>query len=214
VIGQTRYVREAVLNQIGQDGRFIAVDLGVNGPECLDRARHLRPDVVLFDVPSEVRASVSRTLLEACPNVALIALGIEREERDALPLLEAGVKGYVHRDQTLRDILDVVERVLSGELPCSSQVAAQLNGRLASVLSGSLGRDHVVGSLSNREGQVIALISQGLTNKEIAHRLSIGVGTVKTHVHRALQKLSTHRRQDAVVQARGSRPSLTLLLPE
>ena len=196
MIGPTRFLREALLGKIGQGGPYSVFDLGCYGPDSPSRLGNVLPEVLLIDVPSEIRIATLRSLAKARPQTALIVLGIECDQTEALPLLEAGAKGYIRQDQGLQDMLEIIHRVSAGEFPCSPQVASQLIARLALGLPHHPDRS----PLSSREAQIVALIGQGLTNKEIASRLSIGVGTVKTHVHRTLQKLSVNGRHEAVAR--------------
>lgn len=213
LIIQTRCLRDALLSSLAQNPRFIVADLGPGGPPSFERASHLHPDILLLDVSAGIRVSSVRSLLQTSGDAALIVLGIEDEAREALPLLEAGARGYVGRDQSLQDLIGVIERVLVGELPCSPQVAAQMSACLAKIVSGRE-TDSASAALTAREAQIIGLIEQGLTNKEIATRLSIEPTTVKTHVHNLMEKLAVHGRGKAAARVRRESPNLKLLQAE
>ena len=111
------------------------------------------------------------------------------------------VSGYVSREDSLDDLVAVVESVGRGELLCSPRVAASLLRRVAS-RAGTRWDSAPTHHLTAREAQIGQLIQEGLSNKEIASRLGIEVTTAKNHVHNLLEKLQVHRRAEAVARLR------------
>jgi two-component system nitrate/nitrite response regulator NarL len=122
-------------------------------------------------------------------------LAIDRTD-DVVAIVEAGVAGYVPKEASVADLVSTLECVSRGEMPCSPRVAAGLSRRIAELAPDldSLQRT----SLTVRERQVLALVADDLSNKEIAQRLCIEVTTVKNHVHNMLEKLQVPTRHDAV----------------
>jgi two-component system, NarL family, nitrate/nitrite response regulator NarL len=143
---------------------------------------------------------VLQTITRRAPRVAVVALGVSDEEQSVLGCIEAGAVAYVTRDGTLADLVDTVNRATRGESLASPRIVGVLMRRAA--LSGRRGDRATVDALTSRELEVIRLIDQGLSNKEIASRLSIEVTTVKHHVHNILEKLSVHRRGEAAARVR------------
>jgi two-component system, NarL family, nitrate/nitrite response regulator NarL len=166
------------------------------------------PAVVLVDASANAGVERIHAIAAAAPAAKIVAVGIPDNEALLLELVEAGVAGYVTAEQTLGELVEVVEAAAHGELHCSPRVAAAIAQRVAALKAGATpdGSDQ---KLTRREREVAAHIAQGLSNKEIASRLSIERATVKNHVHNILSKLDVSHR-DAV--AAFVRTSLLMLL--
>jgi DNA-binding NarL/FixJ family response regulator len=106
----------------------------------------------------------------------------------------------VAREGSVHDLVDAVERAARGELQCSPQVAGTLIRRLA--WRAAAGATLIPSPLTARESEIVRLIDEGLSNKEIAVRLGIEVATVKNHVHNLLEKLRVRRRSEAAARLR------------
>jgi two-component system, NarL family, nitrate/nitrite response regulator NarL len=162
--------------------------------EALPRLRHnQRPSVALLDGPP-LGDLVLAWPLSTGQESKLVAVGVPEDE--AAAWLEAGASGVVPPDSSLDDLIVAVERVADDELVAPPRVKAQLAGRVRgpgaevpSLMSEPL--------LTSRETEILNLVGDGLSNKEIAQRLSIQVQTVKNHVHNVLAKLGVNRRADA-----------------
>jgi two-component system, NarL family, nitrate/nitrite response regulator NarL len=161
-------------------------------------ARERQPDVILIDVPiAEAHASL-RGLAAAVPSSRLVAVSATEEDSEIISWAEAGVAGYVTRENSLAELGDVIRSVARGEMPCSPRIAATLLRRV-----GDLAADRpLVPRLTSREIEVVQLIERGLSNKEIGRRLCIELATVKNHVHNILEKLQVHTRGEAVAMVR------------
>ena len=163
----------------------------------------LRADVVLVDADAAGPDALGR-LAAAAPESALVVLGVGPAEAELLAYVEAGACGYVTRDDTLEDLGAVVRSAARGEAVCSPRVARALMGRVRT-LSRERGGAAAQAVLTPREIEIVALIDEGLSNKEIAQRLHIGVPTVKNHVHHLLDKLGVRRRSEAAARVRALR---------
>lgn len=166
------------------------------------------PSVVLVDTSSDAALSRVQALAAAVPGAKIVAVGLPDDDATLLELAEVGVSGFVTAEQPLEELVEAIEAAARGELKCSPRVAAALAQRLA-VLSaeGSQGNgDH---RLTRRQREIAALIAEGLSNKQIARRLSIEGATVKNHVHNILSKLGVSRRDEVAALVRAS--LLTLL---
>jgi DNA-binding NarL/FixJ family response regulator len=155
------------------------------------------PDVVLVDASADSATAGVAALAASAGTAKIVAIGIPDDEAAQLELIEAGVAGYVTAEQPLADVIDAVVAVSNGELRCSPRLSAALAERVAALNSLAPERKAEQG-LTPREREVAALVSQGLSNKQIARRLSIQQATVKNHVHNILTKLGIrHRDEDA-----------------
>jgi DNA-binding NarL/FixJ family response regulator len=133
-----------------------------------------------------------RALVAAAPDAKIVVTGVPEDETGVVSLVEAGIAGYATAEQPLTDVAAAVVAAAHGELECSARVSAELAKRLA-VLA-AVRRQSKGHALTPREREIAALIADGLSNKQIARRLSIEPATVKNHVHNILRKLGVSRR--------------------
>jgi two-component system nitrate/nitrite response regulator NarL len=150
-------------------------------------------DVVLVDGGSLAGPATVRALVAASPTAKVIVTGLPEDESGVVDLVEAGIAGYATADQALGDVVAAVAAAADGELQCSPRVSAALAERLTALAAARRHRDGGA-SLTPREREIAALIGDGLSNKQIARRLSIELATVKNHVHNILRKLGVSRR--------------------
>ena len=210
IVGQTRRYRESLAQSFTARRRFIVVDVGEFSPPDLERLCHLGPDVVLLDLAEVNPAARVRDVRRVLPECALIAVNVREDETGLLGLLEAGLTSFVPKEGTLDDIHTCIEESLQGELRCPPRVVAAMARRLSELTHGGASPPRE-NTLSSRELEVVLLVEQGLTNKEIALRLRIEAATVKNHVHHILEKLSVHHRREAAAQLREDRPKLGVI---
>jgi DNA-binding NarL/FixJ family response regulator len=118
---------------------------------------------------------------------------------ELLRFAEAGIAGYVTRTASSADLVTAIESADRGEAVCSPRAAAALLDHVANLAADAAEPD---GALTARELEILALIDEGLSNKEIAGRLFISVPTVKSHVHNILRKLGASRRGQAAARVR------------
>lgn len=203
VIAGVRFYRDGIASALDADPRFEVAGTACDAADARARIGALEPDVVLLDLGGAEGAAEVRSLVDAAPTARVVALGVTESDEEVMPLAEAGVAGYVTRDSTVEELLEAVERVAAGETLCSPRMTAALLRRVA-----LLARDrradkpHPERALTSRERQIIALIDEGLSNKEIATRLRIELATVKNHVHNILDKLHVRRRGEAAAMVR------------
>ncbi len=158
-------------------------------------------EIVLLGLGAPAIAQAVETIAAACPQTLFVALAVDDRPEAVVPLAEAGIAGYLPRDATLEHLVATVQGVARGELHCSPRVAGGLARRLATLAAGAQSFASP-DRLTPREQQVLDLIGDGLSNKEIGQRLCIEVPTVKNHVHHVLDKLHVRRRAEAVAVAR------------
>ena len=200
VIG-VRLYRDGVGAAFRRVPSFDLIATGSSVAEAPELVREHRAHVALLDVDQHDGPSIVRAVRAARPGVRVVVLGIEERAEDVIPLLEAGAAGYVTREASLDELLNVVRSAAQGETLCSPTVVASLAGRLADLAE----RRHAEqgpDDLTAREREVVGLIDEGLSNKQIARRLCIEVATVKNHVHHILVKLQVERRGAAAAVLR------------
>jgi DNA-binding NarL/FixJ family response regulator len=160
------------------------------------------PDVMLVNVCSRRDTRALAWLRRHSPTATLVAVGVENSEWSVAACAEAGAVGYLPRDATGAELIDAVERAGRGEVVCPPSMIRTLvasAARRAPALCSTAADE-----LTERERQVVALIADGCSNKQIAQRLHIEVTTVKSHVHSILAKLNVNRRSEAVALMQGA----------
>jgi len=165
------------------------------------------PDVALLDVDEGATGRVAAVLRSAYPDARLVGLGIDSEDL-IVTCAEAGICGYTTRDASADDLVAAIESAGRGELVCPPPVAGRLMRAVATLAEGA--GPAPLGRLTSREREILAMIAEGLANKQIACRLGLELPTVKSHVHNVLEKLAVRNRTEAArfaLEPRGgSRP--------
>jgi DNA-binding NarL/FixJ family response regulator len=167
--------------------------------EAARRVGDLGAEVVLVDATGPDGVHAARALTASGCDARLVAVGASERDEDVISYAEAGFQGFVAREGTVSDVVAAVESVVRGETVCSPRIAATLLRRVASTAWTGAPQ---AARLTGRERQIVALIDEGLSNKEIAARLCIEVSTVKNHVHNVLEKLGVRRRSEAAARLR------------
>ncbi len=179
-----------------EDDIDVVCDVG-DARAALREAQHCRPDVVLMDVrmPGMDGIEGCRALKEKTPEARVVMLTSFPDEEAVLASIMSGASGYLLKKTLRAELLTAIRSVASGESLLSSEVTAQVLSRLKDLTARE--EDREVALLSEREKEVLALVAQGLTNKEIASNLIIGENTARNHVSRILDKLGMSRRSEA-----------------
>ena len=171
-----------------------------NGRLGLEAARRLRPDVVLMDLlmPDLDGIAATAAIKSELPDVEVVALTSFAEEARVTAALEAGASGYVLKDAEADDVAAAIRAAHAGEIHLAPAVAGVLARRVrqGAAVAATPGE-----ALTEREGQVLALVARGLSNKAIAAELSITERTARTHVSNILAKLGLASRTQAALYA-------------
>jgi len=172
-----------------------------------------KPDVMIQEFGLCQRREVGwcEALPTALFRIKTIVIGVPDREEDILACIEQdGAAGYLLTSASLHDLLVSINAVMKGETLCSPRVASLAFDRM-STLARQVDHVHPLngGKLTRREAEIVRLIDEGLSNKEIAARLHIEVSTVKNHVHNILDKLHLRNRYSAVKYARAQGLTLT-----
>jgi DNA-binding NarL/FixJ family response regulator len=197
--------REALATLLAaHDGIDIVGEAG-NGDEALRQAAALAPDVVLMDLRMPVLDGVAATrrLRADHANVRVIALTTFDDDEDVFAALRAGAVGYLLKDVSSARLVEAVVAAARGESVLQPSVAAKVVARFAQLPDASQPRPQpLVVPLSGRELDVLRLLADGRSNREIAAALFLAEGTVKNHVTNVLGKLGARDRTQAALRAR------------
>lgn len=197
----------------GQDDLEV-VGEAENGLEAVEKSHALDPDLVVMDVEMPVMDGVEATRLirEQQPAVKVVILTVSESDDHVFDAIRLGAHGYLLKDLRPEQLFDLIRSVMRNETPLSPAIAGRLLGEIR---SGVTKRSSSVApseepSITPRELEILQLVAEGLSNKEIGKRLYITEGTVKNHVHNALEKLHMKNRIQAAAyitrQGLGRRP--------
>jgi two-component system, NarL family, nitrate/nitrite response regulator NarL len=199
--------RRALATLIAGQPGFTVVGEAENGLEAVEMSRRLVPDLVLLDIEMPVMNGVdaTRRIRDEVPGAKVVILTVSEADDHLFDAIRYGAHGYLLKDLRPEQLYELMRAVMRDETPLSPAIAGRLlrEYREHPGPSGAPDGRHVVTpeasgpQLTNREVQVLQLVADGLSNKEIGVRLSITEGTVKNHVHNALEKLQLENRIQA-----------------
>ncbi len=199
LIDDHKIVLEGLKATLELEDDFTVVGLATDGREALRLYRKLKPDVVLLDLmlKGESGVDVCESLLESNPEAKVVILTTFVDEDKLFQCIIAGAKGYVIKDVEPDELKKIIRRVAEGQSMLDPQITSRVMQRLR--------RQEVERSteamLSPRRIEVLQLLAEGLTNKDIGRRLYLSESTVKYHVHQAMQVFGVERRAELVREA-------------
>lgn len=197
IVSEVRFLRESLAEILARAPGIAICAHSATLAEALAAAGALRPAIVLLDAafPGS-RAAVAR-FAAILPQASVIVFALAETEENVVAWAEAGIAGYVPNTSSVNDLISLIGQIRRGEQACPSRIAGSLLRRIATARRGA-GPELPGLPLTRREFEILRLICDGLSNKDIARRLSISVGTTKSHVHNLLGKLSVQRRAEAM----------------
>ncbi len=209
VVDDHSLAREGLWDMLADEPEFEMIGEAANGREALALCSRLHPDLVLMDVrmPEMDGLTATRKIKERYPEISVLMVTMHENPDYLLEALKAGAAGYVLKDAPQHEVVAAVHQVLGGESPLDPELAARLLRRLAAEgvsqeESAPWARtEYYVEPLTPRELEVVGLMKLGLSNRQIAEKLTISRGTAKNHVEHIIQKLGVSDRTQAVVRA-------------
>ncbi len=207
IIDDNRLVREALSAMLNRlpDVEVVASDVG--GKSFMELAQ---PHVVLLDVGlcDQESIRVAATLKQDAPNAKIIIMDLMPVNEEIVEFVNLGVSGFVLKDATLDDLIDTIRAVAAGDKVLPARMTESLFSQIVKEAQ-ARASDEVLEDvrMTRREREVIDLIAEGLSNKEIAQRLGIATHTVKTHVRNVMEKLELHTRLQIAAYSRREEPA-------
>jgi len=214
LITKGRVFAEAFGSLLNRQPGFKFVDFGCSFDAPSQPRLSELADVVLVEV-SVHGASTTRwiqRLRDEAPNAHIIILGLENRQDDVLKFIEAGAIGYISKEESFVDLVELIEAVCHGQTACSSALAVSVFGRISELSHGALPTKTTRIELTGREKEVLRLLAARLSNKEIAGRLGITPNTVKNHVHHILRKFGVSYRRELIQELSNSEWSCELAM--
>jgi two-component system response regulator NreC len=173
-----------------------------NGRETVVLAASLRPDVVVMDVGMPVLNGIeaTQTIVTQCPTIAVVILSMHADESYVMRALKAGARGYLLKDSAAEDLIGAIQAMAQGKSFFSPKVSRILAEDYVRVLK-QKGTSDTYDLLTSREREILQLLAEGKSNKEVATALNISPYTVETHRSHILQKLNLHNSAELVLYA-------------
>lgn len=188
-------VRQGLRMFLGLDPDLEVIGEAADGQQAVQLARQLKPDVVMMDLLMPVMDGIEAigAIKGEMPEVEVIALTSVLDDNSVVGAVRAGAIGYLLKDTEANELIRAIKAAAEGQVQLSPKAAARLVLEVRAPESPE--------ALTERETEVLRLLAKGQSNKEIAHTLSIGEKTVKTHVSSILSKLNVTSRTQAALYA-------------
>jgi DNA-binding NarL/FixJ family response regulator len=199
---EVRLIANILTDILEADPDITVVGCSTNPEGGLKILQEQKVDVALVSVslPEQRALELIRTIIDVSPATKVVALGLSEEADDVLKYIEAGAAGYILKDSSLSDLVEILRSTKRGEAHVSAKMAGAMIERLYSLAKMFSTVEHGITEgvrLTPREREVLQCISKGCTNQEIAALLLVEIGTVKNHVHNILEKLNVSNREEA-----------------
>ncbi len=182
-------VRKGLCLCLAKQGNIRVVGEAGDGQQALAMAKELQPDLMLMDIdlPGMNGLAVAEVLRTEQPQIQIVFLSMHSEGEYVMRILQSGAKGYVLKHAPTEELIQAIDKVYAGETYFSPEVARVALNQIVHNQGAPK-----KGSLTDREDEVLIQIAGGLSNKEIASKLGVGVRTVETHRERIMRKLDIH----------------------
>jgi DNA-binding NarL/FixJ family response regulator len=196
--------REGVARSLGEIGGFEVVGEGASAEDAERLVAATRPDIVLLDISMPGGGlTAAANIMAGHPGQKVVMLTVSEANADVAQALNAGARGYVLKGVGSKALAEILSNVAAGE----SYVSPTLSARLLSdlLLQPTTRKADPIQQLTGRETDILRLVAEGLSNKEVAARLSLQEKTVKHHMTRVLAKLKVRNRTEAALLMREAR---------
>jgi DNA-binding NarL/FixJ family response regulator len=191
-------IRDSLVKLVDGEAGFQCLGAFATGVDALKQLPELKPQVVIMDIhlPKMSGIECTHLLKEALPETQILILTVYEDGENIFRALKAGASGYLLKRSEPQEVLRALRDVLNGEAPMSGQIARKV---VQSFRDTSQGANTSV-KLTEREEQILSLLSKGYANKEIADKISVSMSTVRTHLRHIYEKLHVRSRTEAVLK--------------
>jgi DNA-binding NarL/FixJ family response regulator len=204
VVDDHPLLREGVVRSLGETGIFSICGEGASAADALRLASAERPDILLLDMSMPGGGlNAIREVRAVHPDLKLVVLTVSENDEDVTAALNAGARAYVLKGVGSKTLADILQSVAKGESFVSPILAARMLERLRE-MTARPAEANPLSRLTERETEILALVSQGFSNKEVAIRLDLHEKTVKHHMTSILAKLQVRNRTEAALAMRNA----------
>jgi DNA-binding NarL/FixJ family response regulator len=197
LIEDNRLLRDGILSILKPHSDIIIIAASGDGKNTLVKIKQLKPNVILLDLG--LRSQNSLHVVEIAkkdfPEAKIIVMDLAPVQADILQYVKAGANGFILKDASLNDFLITIRTVAEGSTVLPPLLVDSLFSQIVdhAVREGKVKLKKAV-QMTKREREVITLLSEGITNKEIGQRIHVSTYTVKSHIHNIMEKLALHTR--------------------
>lgn len=195
--------RKGIASLIAAHDDMQVVGEARDGLEAIEQSRETMPDIVLMDIhmPRCSGLEAIPQILQSCPQARIVMLTISDDDQDLFTAIKSGAFGYLLKDIEPKDLFTFLDGVRRGEAPISGVLATKILQEFRQIEKNTPAAKSVLDELTSREAEVLGLVANGATNREIATSLSITENTVKMHLRNILDKLHLDNRVQATAYA-------------
>ena len=205
VVDDHTLFRRGIVTVLANQQNISVVGEAVNGLEAIDKAEALVPDVIVMDLnmPQCSGLEATQALQAKMPQVSILVLTVSDNEADLFHAIKFGATGYILKNTEPEELVQAIHHIAQGGVIVSPMMAAKLLAEFRGLGTDAMAKKTAEeeDNLSPREDEVLRLVSQGATNKEIADSLFISENTVKTHLRNIMDKLHLANRSQAAAYA-------------
>ena len=198
IIEDNRLLRDGITAMIKKQPDLKMMAAFGESETTLTKVSDLKPDVLLLDfsLPNQDSFELIKSLKKNCPETKVIIMDIIPLQSDIVTFIKAGVSGFLLKDASTNDFLNTIRLVADGEKVLPPNLTGSLFSQIINHAVTTEKKSRLIEAvrMTKRERQVIDLVAEGTTNKEIAGKLHLSVYTVKSHIHNILEKLAFHSR--------------------
>ena len=196
--------REGLAGIIASQPDLEVVGEANDGLEAVVKAQELKPDLILMDVqmPGMDGLEATRQIKQVLPETIIVMLTVRDDDEKLFEALKNGAQGYLLKEIRSQEMLAMLRGAMQGEAALSPSLAGRVLAEFRRLSKHGIADHEDDSGLTEREQQVLAQVSQGATDKEIAETLTISLNTVKTHIRNILSKLQVSSRREAAKVAK------------
>ncbi|MFC1550853.1 response regulator [Candidatus Neomarinimicrobiota bacterium] len=167
---------------------FEVVMEAINGKEALEGCKKFKPDLVIMDVTMPLMNGIeaTRKIIEECENIRILALSAHVDRKFISEILTAGASGYLHKNCNQQELLDALEQLNNGNM----YICPDLTGIVVQDFVQNIKENQEPQHLTSREYEVLQLVAEGLSTKEIAENLHLSIKTIETHRMHIMEKVN------------------------
>ena len=204
IVEDHRLMVEGLASLLGEVPELRVVGTAGSVREAIEAARTLQPQVVLMDfrLPDGEGPEATERIRHDQPEVAVLFLSADVSDEAMMRAVDAGACGYVSKAATAEELTNAIRRAGEGEFLLPAATMSRLLARQREARQSEAARERLAEELTSREREVLRMMASGFDNYDIAEKLGIGYGTVRSHVRGVLEKLGARSRLQAVAMAR------------
>lgn len=188
-------IREGLRSLLEKQPDMSVVGEGVNGLDAIRLAREKKPDIMVLDIgmPELNGIAATRRIFEDSKKIKVLALSMHSDQHFVTEMLEAGASGYMLKDSAFSELANAIRTIMVGGLFISPRIAGNVLEQFSQRANpSSRKKSHHKVELSQRESEILQMISEGKSSKDIAQTINISIKTVETHRQHIMQKVGAH----------------------